>query len=126
MCDRTPRKWSISSKKNKALICEDVGDDGLTEYEWRVQRPAKKGEFNLDVQNRVADEVSSRCRIYFPLRETVQQSKGGMDVSASQFGPGEADEVRELGPSAFNQNSGLLVPFRERLCGIVKAKERAC
>ena len=65
----------------------------MTEYEWRVQRPAKKGGFNLDVQNRVADEVFSRCRIYFPLRETVQLSKGGMDVSAFQVGPGEADEV---------------------------------
>jgi hypothetical protein len=53
----------------------------LTEYEWRNQTSTKKKGANSEVGHRVAEDMKSRCRIYFPLRETVQTSKGGMDVS---------------------------------------------
>jgi hypothetical protein len=59
----------------------DAGDDGLTEYEWRNGKPTKKKGLDYQVELRVADELRSRCRIYFPLRETVQTSKGGIGVS---------------------------------------------
>ena len=56
----------------------------MTEYEWRVQKPSKKGSLDLEMQSRLADEAFSHCRIYFPLRETVLLSKGGIDVNVVQ------------------------------------------
>ncbi|KAE9374473.1 phospholipase D/nuclease [Stipitochalara longipes BDJ] len=63
----------------KSIYLAAKGDDGLTEYEWRAQRPTKKKGIDSEVEDRVTDEVFSRCRIYFPSRETVQLSKGGTD-----------------------------------------------
>jgi hypothetical protein len=57
-----------------------IGDDGLTEYGWRMNKRSR-GKGREARERKISEELTSHCRIYFPSRETVEQSKGGIDVS---------------------------------------------
>jgi hypothetical protein len=59
-----------------------IGDDGLTG--WCTNMPASgKGAETRD--RKISEELKSRCRIYFPSRESVEQSKGGIGVGENPF-----------------------------------------
>ncbi len=44
-----------------------------------VNKPARGKGLSKD-ERELSEDLSSRCRIYFPTRETVLQSKGGIGV----------------------------------------------
>lgn len=58
------------------------GDDGLTEYTWRCSKKTKKtSDADKEAQefkDRVETDVSKDFHIYFPTRDTVVGSKGGI------------------------------------------------
>jgi hypothetical protein len=59
-----------------------AGDDGMREYGWRTSRPAKsKGE--TPAEHKLSEILKDSFRIYFPTRQTVANSKGGLAVSCS-------------------------------------------
>lgn len=59
------------------------GDDGTREFGWRNNKPSSKYgvKASTEAERTLSDEVQSGCRIYFPTRETVAASKGGVVVS---------------------------------------------
>ena len=57
-----------------------TGDEGLTEYEWRTKKTARNKTVNSE-ERKLRDTLKENFRIYFPTRETVAQSKGGVGVS---------------------------------------------
>lgn len=57
-----------------------IGDDGLTEYKWRVDKPRGKKQDNKE-ESQLADLLLDRFRIYYPTRETIIASKGSRGVS---------------------------------------------
>lgn len=59
------------------------GDDGTREFGWRIAKPSSKHgvKASNEAERTLLDEVQSGCRIYFPTRETVAASKGGVGVS---------------------------------------------
>jgi hypothetical protein len=67
----------------KADSIRPAGDDGLKEYEWRTSRPTKS-KAETSVERKLSENLKSCFRIYFPSRETVAKSKGGLGVSRSR------------------------------------------
>lgn len=65
----------------------NLGDNGLTAYGWRPNKPARAKGLAPDFERKVSDELKSRCRIYFPSQETVEQSKGGAKVGEAPISP---------------------------------------
>jgi hypothetical protein len=65
------------------LICNPfVGDDGMTEYEWRQSKtPKSKPQKESAAERKISEEIKKYFRIYFPTHETVANSKGGVGVS---------------------------------------------
>jgi hypothetical protein len=72
------------------------GDNGLAEYNMRNQQPMKKGrqirsgtETEDDEQailfRDLPERIQTGFRIYFPTKETVACSKGGVDVSCLKY-----------------------------------------
>ena len=57
-----------------------IGDNGLTEYGWRTNKSARSKVVG-ETERRLSDDLKSRCRIYYPTRDTVAASKGGIGVS---------------------------------------------
>jgi hypothetical protein len=55
----------------------EVGDDGLTEFNWRASKTPLSG-----TELQTVKEIEKGFRIYFPSRETVIRSKGGVSVSS--------------------------------------------
>ena len=69
-------------EKENADGIHSAGDDGMKEYAWRTSRPAKsKGE--TPAEHKLSEILKDCFRIYFPTRETVANSKGGLGVSRS-------------------------------------------
>jgi hypothetical protein len=63
-----------------------LGDDGMTEYEWRLSKPPKgKPRKESIAERKISNEVMRFFRIYFPTHETVANSKGGIGVSLIYF-----------------------------------------
>lgn len=66
-----------------------LGDDGMTEYEERINKPAKgaKGKPQKEsvADRKLSDDLTRLFRIYFPTHDTVAKSKGGIGVSLSEF-----------------------------------------
>lgn len=58
---------------------ELAGDNGDIEYGWRTAKSARTQE-KSPAERRVMDSVEKSCRIYFPTRETVAASRGGLGV----------------------------------------------
>jgi hypothetical protein len=56
----------------------------LKEYRWRTNRPVKSKGMT-PVERKLSDDLKDRFRIYFPTRETVANSKGGLGVSDIAF-----------------------------------------
>jgi len=59
------------------------GDDGLTEYTWRYSKKTKAKTSDADKEaqefkDRVETDVSKDFHIYFPTRDTVASSRGGV------------------------------------------------
>ncbi|KAI9832074.1 MAG: hypothetical protein M1826_002402 [Phylliscum demangeonii] len=71
---------SLNDAFLRAIYLAAQGDDGLTEYHCRVDRPSKrKTEASGDEQDRAAEvtkQMDDHFRIYFPTRETVLGSRG--------------------------------------------------
>jgi hypothetical protein len=64
----------------------NLGDDGMTEYNWRLNRPPKsKPQKESVAESNISEEVKKFFRIYFPTHETVAKSKGGIGVSSTYF-----------------------------------------
>jgi hypothetical protein len=59
-----------------------IGDDGLTG--WCTNRLAR-GKGAETREGKISEELKSHCRIYFPSRESVEQSKGGTGVGENPF-----------------------------------------
>jgi hypothetical protein len=59
------------------------GDDGTTELNWRLDKASSKNGVKIvtEQEKKLSDEVKSSCCIYFPTRDTVVRSKGGIGVS---------------------------------------------
>lgn len=57
-----------------------LGDDGLIEYHWRVNKPRGKNK-ETEEESRLWGLISDCFRIYYPTRDTVVESKGGRGVS---------------------------------------------
>ena len=67
---------------HEADVVTATGDSGLTEYGWRTNRPASgKVVAEAVAERKLSDDLKKRFRIYFPTRETVARSKGGIGVS---------------------------------------------
>ena len=60
------------------------GDSGLKEYDIRTAPKAKKAADAAAVVQRL-DALRNHVRVYFPSEDTIQQSRGGKDVSAMRF-----------------------------------------
>lgn len=61
---------------------QHLGDDGMTEYDWRLNKPPKgKPRIESVAERKLLDEITKNFRIYFPTRNTVANSKGGLGVS---------------------------------------------
>ncbi|KAH8600886.1 tyrosyl-DNA phosphodiesterase-domain-containing protein [Bisporella sp. PMI_857] len=58
------------------------GDEGLTEYEWRTKKTARNKTVNSE-ERKLRDTLKENFRIYFPTRETVAQSKGGVGAGGT-------------------------------------------
>lgn len=56
-----------------------AGDCGLM-----TDKPAR-GKGPSKTERKLSEDLSSRCRIYFPTRETILQSKGGIGVRSPQI-----------------------------------------
>lgn len=61
-----------------ALYNACQGDSGTKEYEARTA--TAKGKTNAPPTDAIVSNLNQHMRVYFPSRETVQQSKGGMNV----------------------------------------------
>ncbi len=57
-----------------------IGDDGMTEYGWRTNKTARNKTVT-ERERKLSDALKHRWRIYFPTRDTVAASKGGIGVS---------------------------------------------
>ncbi len=62
----------------------------MTEYGWRMKKAAKSKTVN-ETESKLSDALNYRCRIYFPTRDTVAASKGGIGVSEQ---PSHLNEMR--------------------------------
>jgi hypothetical protein len=68
--------------KNVLIYAGCLGDDGMTEYNWRLAKPPKsKPQKDFLAESKISEEVKKFFRIYFPTHETVAKSKGGLGVS---------------------------------------------
>ena len=54
------------------------GDNGLKEYEWRSSRSKKSGKGNTSTNEELGREIEHNFRLYFPSRDTVLASRGGV------------------------------------------------
>lgn len=71
---------------DELIIC--IGDDGMTEYEWRTNKPSKaKGQVESAVERKISDDLKKFFKIYFPTQETVARSRGGIQVRISTPNP---------------------------------------
>lgn len=61
------------------ILTLKIGDNGLKEYEWRTNKSSKSKVETRD-ERKLSDRLETHFRIYFPTRETVAQSKGGIGV----------------------------------------------
>ena len=59
-----------------------AGDNGMKEYGWRTSRSAK-GKGETPAEHKLSEILKDCFRIYFPTRETIANSKGGLGVSRS-------------------------------------------
>ena len=70
----------------KSIYLAAQGDDGTIELNWRTAKSPKsilpKAQQRNDYEMLVAKEVERGFRIYFPSRDTVVHSKGGVGVSS--------------------------------------------
>ncbi|KAG9241786.1 tyrosyl-DNA phosphodiesterase-domain-containing protein [Calycina marina] len=67
---------NLNDSMIRALYLAAQGDSGVTEYGWRLNKCAKTAlTTGEDV---VLKDAKDRFRIYFPTRDTVAQSKGGL------------------------------------------------
>ncbi|KUJ11780.1 phospholipase D/nuclease [Mollisia scopiformis] len=67
---------SLSEEFIRCMYLACQGDDGLTEYQLRTGKSTRvKGQ--AETKRKPSDDILSRCRVYFPLEETVYRSKGG-------------------------------------------------
>jgi hypothetical protein len=71
------------------LELTEQGDDGTAELDWRTRKPPKLRMENESSKNstdnhelRVTKEIDGGLRVYFPSRDTVASSKGGIGVSS--------------------------------------------
>jgi hypothetical protein len=71
---------AISKEGTADRTHRSTGDDGMKEYGWRMSRPAKS-KAELPAERKLSELLKSCFRIYFPSRETVENSKGGLGVS---------------------------------------------
>lgn len=67
----------------KADILPKQGHDGMTEYEWRNEKVGKRAATESPAERKLSEHLKDHFRIYFPSRETVAKSKGGIGVSVS-------------------------------------------
>ncbi|KAI9049476.1 hypothetical protein LZ554_006507 [Drepanopeziza brunnea f. sp. 'monogermtubi'] len=68
---------SLNDSFMECLYLAAQGDNGETEYKWRTEKPTKsKGRSAAEYK--VLGNVNSNCRIYFPTKETVEASRGGI------------------------------------------------
>ncbi|PBP16311.1 tyrosyl-DNA phosphodiesterase domain protein, partial [Diplocarpon rosae] len=67
---------SINDDFLKCLYLASQGDLGMTEYGWRANKPLKAQKMTA-IEQKISDGLKD-CRIYFPARETVTESKGGV------------------------------------------------
>jgi len=122
----------------KADCLHLVGDDSMKEYGWQTSRPGKSS-VETSAERKLSETLKECFRIYFPARDTVAESKGGLGVSV--FGvPGQikrhalnihpvwiqlmVPRVRAL--SASSRSGGAWIPSRSISCAIVGARGRAC
>jgi len=61
-----------------------AGNDGLTEDKWRTTK-LMKDKIETKDEQKLSETIRSRVRVYFPLRETVAKSRGGLGVSDTTF-----------------------------------------
>ncbi|KAI1328497.1 tyrosyl-DNA phosphodiesterase-domain-containing protein [Xylariaceae sp. FL0255] len=71
---------SLKKDLISAIYNAAQGDDGLKEYDMRTGKGVKK---KIDDGNRELDSLAGRFRIYFPSRDTVNQSRGGRDAGGT-------------------------------------------
>jgi hypothetical protein len=55
----------------------------MTEYGWRINNKTTKGKAKTEssAERKLSDDLKRLFRIYFPTRDTVANSKGGIGVS---------------------------------------------
>lgn len=60
------------------MLTTETGDSGQKEYAWRASKPSKS-KLTTE-EEKISHQLKTDFRIYFPTRETVAQSKGGIGV----------------------------------------------
>lgn len=63
------------------MLNVSLGNDGMTEYEWRINKPKNKNHGESAAEHKLSDDLKKHFRFYFPSKETVANSKGGLGVS---------------------------------------------
>ncbi|KAH6684447.1 tyrosyl-DNA phosphodiesterase-domain-containing protein [Halenospora varia] len=75
---------SLKIQYLKSMYLAFQGDDGMTEYEWRTNKPSKaKGQVESAVERKISDDVKKFFKIYFPTQETVARSRGGIQAGGT-------------------------------------------
>ncbi|CAG8955283.1 hypothetical protein HYFRA_00011265 [Hymenoscyphus fraxineus] len=68
----------------KAIFLALQGDSGMMEYEWRTNKSSKnKNNAESAVERKLTDDLKKYFRFYFPTKETVANSKGGLGAGGT-------------------------------------------
>ncbi|RDL35212.1 uncharacterized protein BP5553_07143 [Venustampulla echinocandica] len=70
---------NLNNSFMKSMFLALQGDDGMTEYSWRYNKPPR-GQINTEslTERKLLEDLKQNCRVYFPVRETVASSRGGV------------------------------------------------
>lgn len=73
---------NINDSLIKAIYLAAKGDNGLTEYQWRTDKKSKS-KVQSSAEKKVSDELKDGFQIYFPTRDTVSKSRGGIGAGGT-------------------------------------------
>lgn len=97
------------------MACQ--GDDGLTTYCWQhnITKSGEKlnGQVKFEAERLVYDNIYANLRIYYPLHETVENSRGGIASGGTVCFNGDfksySDRVKDVMRDCQSHRSGLLM-----------------
>lgn len=102
--------------QNLYMACQ--GDDGLTQHRWKQNIITKSGELldrwaELEAARLVSMDIYAKMRIYYPVHQTVEKSRGGTASGGTLCFNGDFEnytyQVKEMMRDCWSRRSGLLM-----------------